>query len=297
MAKESYMSGSIESRGYAHPEMLVTTEWVAEHSSDPNVRLVESDEDILLYEMGHINGAIKLDWQSDLQDHVRRDFLDRGGFEALMSSRGISPEHTVVFYGDKSNWYATYTLWLFKYFGHEDVRIMDGGRMKWEAENRPYTSATPSYPATNYVAKDPDESIRAFRDDVLAAVKSGSTQLIDVRSPGEYSGEVIHMAGYPQEGAQRAGHITGAKSIPWGMAANPDGTFKSADELEQLYAEKGINAGEPIIAYCRIGERASHTWFALTYLLGRDQISNYDGSWTEWGSLVNVPIENPSAKR
>ena len=291
------MSGSIESRGYAHPEMLVTTEWVAEHSSDPNVRLVESDEDILLYEMGHINGAIKLDWQSDLQDQVRRDFLDRAGFEALMSTRGISPEHTVVFYGDKSNWYATYTLWLFKYFGHEDVRIMDGGRMKWEAENRPYTSATPSYPATNYVAKDPDESIRAFRDDVLAAVKSGTTQLIDVRSPGEYSGEVIHMAGYPQEGAQRAGHITGAKSIPWGMAANPDGTFKSADELEQLYAEKGIKTGEPVIAYCRIGERASHTWFALTYLLGRDQISNYDGSWTEWGSLVNVPIENPSAKR
>ena len=291
------MSGSIESRGYAHPEMLVTTEWVAEHAADPNVRLVESDEDILLYEMGHINGAIKLDWQSDLQDQVRRDFLDRAGFEALMSSRGISPEHTVVFYGDKSNWYATYTLWLFKYFGHQDVRIMDGGRMKWEAENRPYISATPSYPVTNYVAKDPDESIRAFRDDVLAAVKSGTTQLIDVRSPGEYSGEVIHMAGYPQEGAQRAGHITGAKSIPWGMAANPDGTFKSADELEQLYAEKGIKAGEPIIAYCRIGERASHTWFALTYLLGRDQISNYDGSWTEWGSLVNVPIENPSAKR
>ena len=291
------MSGSIESRGYAHPEMLVTTEWVAEHAADPNVRLVESDEDILLYEMGHINGAIKLDWQSDLQDQVRRDFLDRSGFEALMSSRGISPEHTVVFYGDKSNWYATYTLWLFKYFGHEDVRIMDGGRMKWEAENRPYTSATPSYPATNYVAKDPDESIRAFRDDVLTAVKSGTTQLIDVRSPGEYSGEVIHMAGYPQEGAQRAGHITGAKSIPWGMAANPDGTFKSADELEQLYTEKGIKTGEPIIAYCRIGERASHTWFALTYLLGRDQISNYDGSWTEWGSLVNVPIENPSAKR
>ena len=291
------MSGSIESRGYAHPEMLVTTEWVAEHAADPNVRLVESDEDILLYEMGHINGAIKLDWQSDLQDQVRRDFLDRSGFEALMSSRGISPEHTVVFYGDKSNWYATYTLWLFKYFGHEDVRIMDGGRMKWEAENRPYTSATPSYPATNYVAKDPDESIRAFRDDVLAAVKSGTTQLIDVRSPGEYSGEVIHMAGYPQEGAQRAGHITGAKSIPWGMAANPDGTFKSADELEQLYTEKGIKTGEPTIAYCRIGERASHTWFALTYLLGRDQISNYDGSWTEWGSLVNVPIENPSAKR
>ena len=285
------MSGSIESRGYAHPEMLVTTEWVAEHSSDPNVRLVESDEDILLYEMGHINGAIKLDWQSDLQDQVRRDFLDRAGFEALMSTRGISPEHTVVFYGDKSNWYATYTLWLFKYFGHEDVRIMDGGRMKWEAENRPYTSATPSYPATNYVAKDPDESIRAFRDDVLAAVKSGTTQLIDVRSPGEYSGEVIHMAGYPQEGAQRAGHITGAKSIPWGTAANPDGTFKSAETLRQLYSTYAVTPDKDVITYCRIGERSSHTWFVLKYLLGYPHVRNYDGSWVEWGNLIDVPIE------
>ncbi len=291
------MSGPIESRGYAHPEMLVSTEWVAQHAGDPNVRLVESDEDILLYEIGHIAGAIKLDWQSDLQDAVLRDFLDREGFEALLSSRGIAPKHTVVFYGDKSNWYATYTLWLFKYYGHEDVRIMDGGRVKWEAEGRPYTTVVPTYPPTTYVAKEANPAIRAFREDVLAAVKGQSAQLIDVRSPAEFSGEVIHMAGYPQEGAQRAGHITGARSIPWGQAANPDGTFKSVEELAELYASKGIEAEKPTIAYCRIGERASHTWFALTYLLGRDNVSNYDGSWTEWGSLVNVPIENPSAKR
>jgi thiosulfate/3-mercaptopyruvate sulfurtransferase len=290
------MSAPIESRGYVHPDVLVTTEWVARHGNDPDVRLVESDEDILLYEIGHIAGAIKLDWQSDLQDSVRRDFVDRAGFEALLSERGIAPEHTVVFYGDKSNWYATYTLWLFKYFGHESVKIMDGGRMKWEAEGRPYTTSVPSYPPTNYVAKDPDESIRAFREDVLAAVNSGDAQLIDVRSAAEFNGEVIHMAGYPQEGAQRAGHITGARSIPWAMAANPDGTFKSADELAALYESKGIDAETPTIAYCRIGERASHTWFALTYLLGRENVSNYDGSWTEWGSLVNVPIENPSAR-
>lgn len=290
------MSAPIESRGYAHPDYLVTTEWVAQHAGDANVRLVESDEDILLYEIGHIANAIKLDWQSDLQDAVRRDFLDRSGFEALLGRRGIAPEHTVVFYGDKSNWYATYTLWLFKYFGHKDVRIMDGGRMKWEAEGRPYTTNVPSFEPTTYTASEPDASIRAFREDVLAAVKSGDSQLIDVRSAAEFSGEVIHMAGYPQEGAQRAGHITGAKSIPWASAANPDGTFKSAEELEALYESKGIVDDKATIAYCRIGERASHTWFALTYLLGRENVSNYDGSWTEWGSLVNVPIENPSAR-
>lgn len=284
-------SQGIEERGYAHPEVLVTTQWVADHAGDPNVRIVESDEDILLYEIGHLAGAIKLDWQSDLQDHVKRDFLDKTGFEALLSSKGIAPEHTVVFYGDKSNWYATYTFWLFKYFGHADARVMDGGRAKWEAEGRPYTTAVPSYPATSYIANEPDGSIRAFRADVMAAVESGKTQLVDVRSPAEFSGEVIHMAGYPQEGAQRAGHITGAQSIPWGQAANPDGTFKSAVELKELYGSKGIAAENPTIAYCRIGERASHTWFALTYLLGHENVSNYDGSWTEWGSLVNVPIE------
>jgi thiosulfate/3-mercaptopyruvate sulfurtransferase len=282
---------SIEERGYAHPEVLVSTQWVADHLNDPNVRVVESDEDIMLYEIGHIPGAIKLDWQSDLQDHVKRDFLDKAGFEALLSRKGIAPEHTVVFYGDKSNWYATYTLWLFKYFGHADTRVMDGGRAKWEAEGRPYTTEVPSYPATTYVAKEPNRSIRAFREDVLKAVESKSAELVDVRSPAEYSGEVIHMAGYPQEGAQRAGHITGAKSIPWGQAANPDGTFKTAQELSELYGGKGIKAEKPTIAYCRIGERASHTWFALTYLLGHENVSNYDGSWTEWGSLVNVPIE------
>jgi thiosulfate/3-mercaptopyruvate sulfurtransferase len=282
---------AIEERGYVHPEVLVSTQWVADHLDDPNVRIVEADEDILLYEIGHIPGAIKLDWQSDLQDHVRRDFVDRAGFEALVSSRGITPEQTVVFYGDKSNWYATYTFWLFKYFGHADARVMDGGRAKWEAEGRPYTTAGSNYPATTYVAKDANPALRAFRADVLAAVGDGKTQLVDVRSPAEFSGEVIHMAGYPQEGAQRAGHITGAQSIPWGQAANPDGTFKTANELTTIYGGKGITAANPTIAYCRIGERASHTWFALTYLLGHEHVSNYDGSWTEWGSLVNVPIE------
>jgi thiosulfate/3-mercaptopyruvate sulfurtransferase len=282
---------AIEERGYAHPEVLVSTQWVADHLDDPNVRIVEADEDIMLYEVGHIPGAIKLDWQSDLQDHVRRDFVDKAAFGQLLGSKGISPEHTVVFYGDKNNWYATYTLWLFKYLGHADARVMDGGRVKWEAEGRPYTTEVSSYPATTYTAKDPDRSIRAFREDVFKALESQSAELVDVRSPIEYSGEVIHMAGYPQEGAQRGGHITGAKNIPWGQAANQDGTFKTAQELNELYGGKGISAEKPTIAYCRIGERASHTWFALTYLLGHENVKNYDGSWTEWGSLVNAPIE------
>lgn len=282
---------SIESRGYVTPDVLVTTQWVADHLDDPKVRIVESDEDILLYELGHIPGAIKLDWQSDLQDHVRRDFVDKAGFSALLSKVGIANDSTVVFYGDKSNWYACYTFWLFKYFGHEDARIMDGGRTKWEAEDRPETRDVKSYPATNYAAKDPNPKVRAFRDDVLRAVQNQDTSLVDVRSPQEFSGEVIHMAGYPQEGAQRAGHIAGAKSIPWGQAANPNGTFKTAAELKEVYGSRGITGSEPTIAYCRIGERASHTWFALTYLLGYENVSNYDGSWTEWGSMVNVPVE------
>jgi len=297
MTDTATASTPIDARGYAHPEVLVSTQWVADHAADDNVRIVESDEDIILYEMGHIAGAIKLDWQSDLQDHIRRDFLDKSGFEALLSRRGIAPEHTVVFYGDKSNWYACYTFWLFKYYGHEDCRIMDGGRAKWETEGRPYTTELPGYAATSYTAKEPNAAIRAFRDDVLAAVQSGDTALVDVRSPQEFTGEVIHMAGYPQEGAQRAGHITGAANIPWGQAANPDGTFKSADQLREVYGAKGITGEQPTIAYCRIGERASHTWFALTYLLGQENVSNYDGSWTEWGSMVNVPIENPSARQ
>lgn len=285
-----------EQGGYAHAEVLVSTEWVAQHLNDPKVRIVESDEDILLYDVGHIPGAVKLDWHTDLQDPVERDFIDKAGFEALMSRVGISNDSTVVFYGDKNNWYACYTFWLFKYYGHEDCRVMDGGRAKWEAEGRPFTKDVPSYPPTTYKAKDPDPKIRAFRDDVMAMLQSGKIEagqaaLVDVRSPQEYSGEVIHMIGYPQEGAQRAGHVKGARNIPWGKAANPDGTFKSPEELRALYESEGITPDKEVIAYCRIGERSSHTWFVLTYLLGYPNVRNYDGSWTEWGSMVNVPIE------
>ncbi len=278
-------------RGYAHPEVLVSTEWVAEHLDDPSVRIVESDEDILLYDVGHIPGAVKLDWHTDLQDPVARDFVDKAGFERLMAGAGISNDTTVIFYGDRNNWYACYTFWLFRYFGHEDCRVMDGGRAKWEAESRPYNREYPTYPATTYRAKDADPSIRAFRDDVLASVRSGDHALVDVRSPQEYTGEVIHMMGYPQEGAQRGGHIKGAKNIPWGKAANADGTFKPVEELRALYSGEGITEEKPVIAYCRIGERSSHTWFVLHYLLGYPDVRNYDGSWTEYGSLVNVPIE------
>jgi thiosulfate/3-mercaptopyruvate sulfurtransferase len=277
--------------GYAHPEVLVSTDWVAEHLDDPNVRIVESDEDVLLYDMGHIPGAINLDWHTDLQDQVKRDFLDRAGFEELMRKNGIGNDTTVVFYGDRNNWYATYTYWLFKYFGHKDARVMNGGRAKWEAEGRPMSRDVPSYPKTTYTAQEPDERIRAYRDDVLKQVESGAPALVDVRSVPEYTGEVLHMAGYAQEGAQRGGHVLGAKSIPWATAANEDGTFKSPDQLREIYGGKGITPDRNVIAYCRIGERSSHTWFVLTYLLGHKNVRNYDGSWTEWGSLVNVPIE------
>jgi thiosulfate/3-mercaptopyruvate sulfurtransferase len=277
-------------KGYANPDVLVTTEWAAAHLDDPNVRIVESDEDVMLYEIGHIPGAINLDWHTDLQDPVNRDFIDKAGFEKLLSDNGIANDSTVLFYGDKNNWYATYAFWLFKYYGHENAKVIDGGRAKWEAEGRPYTRDLPKHAKTNYHAKDADESIRAYRDDVLGYVKTGGT-LVDVRSPLEYSGEVIHMPGYAQEGAQRAGHVKGARNIPWGKAANADGTFKSADELKALYDAEGITGDKDVIAYCRIGERSSHTWFVLTYLLGYDNVRNYDGSWTEYGSLVNVPIE------
>lgn len=278
-------------RGYVHPEVLVTTDWVANHLNDPTVRIVESDEDILLYEVGHIPGAVKLDWHTDLQNPVRRDFVDKAGFEALMSRAGIANDTTVVFYGDKNNWYACYTFWLFKYFGHEDCRVMDGGRAKWEAEGREYSRETPSYPATTYTAQDPDPTVRAFRDDVSSLLTSNGGALVDVRSPQEYTGEVLHMVGYPQEGAQRGGHVQGARNIPWGKAANENGTFKSAAELTALYNGEGVTKDRDVIAYCRIGERSSHTWFVLTYLLGYPNVRNYDGSWTEWGSMVNVPIE------
>jgi thiosulfate/3-mercaptopyruvate sulfurtransferase len=277
--------------GYANPNVLVTTQWVADHLDDPQVRIVESDEDILLYDIGHVPGAVKLDWETQLQDRVVREFVTKEQFEALMAERGIANDTTVVIYGDKNNWYATYALWLFKYFGHDDVRIMDGGRVKWEKEGRPYERAVPTYEPTTYTAKEADPSIRARRDDVLKEVLAGTSALVDVRSPAEYTGELLHAIGYPQEGAQRAGHVKGAKNIPWGTAAQEDGTYKPVEELRALYEAKGIDGQKPVIAYCRIGERSSHTWFALTYLLGYDNVRNYDGSWTEWGSLVGVPNE------
>lgn len=277
--------------GYAHPEYLVETDWVAAHLNDPNVRIVESDEDVLLYEVGHIPGAVKIDWHTDLQDPVRRDYIDRARFEQLMSRAGIANDTTVVFYGDKNNWWACYALWVFKLFGHKDTRIMNGGRQKWIDEGRELSKEVPTYPPTTYHAKDRDDhTIRAFRDDVLEHLEK-KLPLVDVRSPQEYSGELLHMPGYPQEGALRGGHIPGAKNIPWAKAVREDATFKSPEELRQLFESQGITPDRDIIAYCRIGERSSLTWFVLTYLLGYPNVRNYDGSWTEWGNLVAAPIE------
>jgi thiosulfate/3-mercaptopyruvate sulfurtransferase len=271
-------------------DVLVSTGWVAEHLDDDQIRIVEVDENPALYAEGHIPGAIGFDWRHDLQDQVKRDFLSPDEFGALMGSRGISNDHTVVLYGDRNNWFAAYTYWYFLYNGHDKVRLMDGPREKWASEERETTTDVPSYPEATFNATAPDESIRARRHEVAAALDSG-TKLVDVRSPQEYSGELIAMAGYEQEGAQRSGHIPGAASIPWAQAVNEDGTFKSADELQELYGGKGVLDGAPIIAYCRIGERSAHTWFVLHELLGRDDVQNYDGSWTEWGNLVDVPIE------
>jgi thiosulfate/3-mercaptopyruvate sulfurtransferase len=283
----------IAGRGYANPDALVSTDWVAEHLNDPNVRLIESNEDTLLYPSGHIPGAVQVDWTADLNDQVRRDYLDRAGFEKLMSRIGVTPETTVVFYGDRNNWWATYAYWVFQLFGHTNAKVMDGGRLKWEKEGREFTRDVPQYAATQYQAKERDDTkIRAFRDQVLQHVQAGK-KLVDVRSPQEYSGERLHMPDYPNEGALRGGHIPGAKNVPWARAANPDdGTFKPADELKAIYLEEqGLNANDDIIAYCRIGERSSHTWFVLTNLLGFKNVRNYDGSWTEWGNLVGAPIE------
>ncbi|MGD9889755.1 MAG: sulfurtransferase [Dehalococcoidia bacterium] len=283
----------IGSRGYANPDVLVSTDWVAEHLNDPNVRLIESDEDTLLYGSGHIPGAVEVDWTRDLNDQLRRDYLDRAGFEALMSRIGVTPETTVVFYGDKNNWWATYAYWVFQLFGHTHAKVMDGGRLKWEQEGRDLTREVPAYAATSYQAKERDDTtIRAFRDQVRAHAAAGKP-LVDVRSPDEYSGKLLHMEAYPQEGALRGGHIPGAKSVPWSRAANPDdGTFKSAAELQAIYLdEQGLNPNDEVIAYCRIGERSSHTWFVLRHLLGFPTVRNYDGSWTEWGNSVGVPIE------
>ncbi|HTJ39721.1 MAG TPA: sulfurtransferase [Dactylosporangium sp.] len=276
---------------YAHPDRLVTTAWLAEHLDDPGLVVVESDEDVLLYGTGHIPGAVKVDWHTELNDQVTRDYLDAEGFAALCSAKGIGPDDTIVFYGDNFNWWATYALWVFTLFGHRDLRILDGGRAKWVAEGRPMTRDVPAREATKYpVVERVDAPIRAFREDVLAHIKA-DRPLVDVRSPGEYSGELLHMPDYPQEGALRGGHIPGAVSKPWKQAARDDGTFKPADELRRIYADElGLAAGDDIVAYCRIGERSSHTWFVLTHLLGYPRVRNYDGSWTEWGNLVRVPV-------
>jgi len=276
---------------YARPEYLVDTEWVAQHLEDPNVRIIESDEDPLLYPIGHIPGAVQVDWFSTLQHPLRRDFLTKEQFEEVCSKLGITNDTTVVFYGDKSNWFACYALWLFQYYGHENVRIMNGGRTKWEQENRPLVKEVPTYARTSYSAKEADKSIRAFRDDVFKHLEE-KKPLVDVRSPKEYSGELTHMPNYPQEGATRAGHIPTAVSIPWAQAVNEaDSTFKTPEELRALYEGKNIKADGDVIAYCRIGERSSLTWFVLKYLLGYEKVKNYDGSWTEWGNLVDAPIE------
>lgn len=278
---------------YAHPEALVSTEWVAGHLDDPDIRLVESNEDILLYSTGHIPGSVHIDWRSDLQDQTIRDYITPEAFAALCSRNGIGPDTTVIFYGDKSNWWACYALWAFRLFGHEKVKIMDGGRDKWTMEGRELTREVPTYPAVEYPVptKRHDDEIRAFFDDTLAHSRARKP-LIDVRSPGEFVGEITHMPEYPQEGVLRGGHVPGAKSVPWKRATHEDATFKTADELRAIYeGEAGLNPGDDVIAYCRIGERSSHTWFVLTYLLGYENVRNYDGSWTEWGNRVRAPIE------
>jgi len=281
MTKESKISE------YAHPEVLVTTQWLAENLNQ--VVIVESNEDILLYDTGHIPGAIKLDWHTDLNDKIRRDYLNGEGFAKLMSAKGISRDDTIVIYGDKSNWWAAYAFWVFKLFGHENVRLLDGGRLKWVAENRELTKDVPIRQATNYpVVERHDVKIRAFRDDIA---KHAPNPLVDIRSPQEYSGERLHMPDYPNEGAARGGHIPSARNVPWGKLVQEDSTFKPRAELETLlFKETGFSASDPFITYCRIGERSSLTWFALKYLLGVKDVRNYDGSWTEWGNLVGVPI-------
>ena len=278
---------------YTHPERLVTTQWLEEHLDDPNLVVIESNEDVLLYHTGHIPGALKVDWHLDLNDDVARDYVDPDGFAAMCSARGIRRDSTVIVYGDNFNWWAAYALWVFSLFGHEDVRLMDGGRAKWVAEGRAMTmdksTATPSeYPV---VPRD-DDTIRAFKEDALAQIGNGP--LIDVRSPQEFTGELLHMPDYPQEGVQRGGHIPTARSVPWKRAANDDGSFKTAADLRAIYLdEQGLKRDDDVVTYCRIGERSSHTWFVLTHLLGFERVRNYDGSWVEWGNAVRVPIEKP----
>jgi thiosulfate/3-mercaptopyruvate sulfurtransferase len=279
---------------YAHPEKLVSTEWLSQHLDDPDLVVVESDEDVLLYETGHIPGAVKIDWQADLNDPIVRDYLDAAHFASLLSEKGIGREHTVVFYGDNFNWWAAYALWVFSLFGHDDTRLLDGGRAKWIAEGRKLDTKVPERnPASYQVPNRDDSRIRAFIADTLAHSKAGRP-LIDVRSPEEYRGERLHMPDYPNEGALRGGHVPGAKNVPWKRAAYEDATFKTAADLRALYeGEIGLKESDDVIAYCRIGERSSHTWFVLTHLLGYPKVRNYDGSWTEYGNAVRVPIEKP----
>jgi thiosulfate/3-mercaptopyruvate sulfurtransferase len=286
-------SKPLDQRGYARADALVTTQWVADHVNDANIRVLESNEDVLLYDTGHIPGAAKLDWHADLNDALQRDYLEPQKFAELAGRLGITPDTTLVFYGDKNNWWATYALWVFRLFGHDKVKVMDGGRKKWEDEGRPLTTDVPSFTQTTYpVPKRDDSRIRAFRDDVVKHLDARG-KLVDVRSPDEYKGLKLHMPEYPQEGAMRGGHIPTAKSVPWARAVNPDtAEFKTADELRAIYeGEIGLQSQDDVIAYCRIGERSSHTWFVLTYLLGYPNVRNYDGSWTEWGNLVRAPIE------
>ena len=282
----------IDVKQYARPEALVSTAWLAAHLHDPGLRLLESDEDVLLYELGHIPGALKIDWHADLNDDVQRDYVGRVEFQALVRRLGIDERTTLVFYGDKNNWWATYALWVFQLFGFAGARILDGGRAKWEAEGREMTTDVRAVQPSSYTAGERDDTrIRAFMPDVRRHV-AAQGRLIDVRSPDEFTGAKLHMPDYPQEGAMRGGHIPGARNVPWARAANADGTFKNAAALREIYeGDGGLAAGDDVIAYCRIGERSSHTWFVLTYLLGFDRVRNYDGSWTEWGNTVRAPIE------
>ncbi len=276
---------------YAHPDSLVTTQWVADHGKDANVRLVEVDVDTSAYQQGHVAGAVGWNWQSQLQQSVQRDVVSKADMEQLLGSSGIDNNTTVVLYGDNNNWFAAWAFWQLRYYGHQNMKLMNGGRAKWVAEGRPMTTEAPKPPAKTYRAKEPDQKIRAYRDQVLEAVKAKRVNLVDVRSPDEYSGKLLAPANLPQEGSQRGGHIPSAANVPWAQAVNQDSTFKSADELRQLYGGKGIDGKKETIAYCRIGERSAHTWFVLTQLLGHNNVRNYDGSWTEWGSIVGAPIE------
>jgi thiosulfate/3-mercaptopyruvate sulfurtransferase len=280
-----------ENKGYVHPEVLVDADWVQAHLNDPKVRLIEVDVNTHAYNEGHIPGAVGFSWKKELQDQLVRAPVSKAQLEELLSNAGVSNDTTIVLYGDNNNWFAAWALWILKYYGHEDVRLLDGGRVKWLADKREITTDVPSYPRTSYHAKEPLESVRAYRDQILTSLGRGDFALVDVRGPAEYSGQVLAPENLPQEGAQRGGHIPGAANVPWSMAVREDGTFKSAEELRPLYQGKGVTPDKEVVAYCRIGERSSHTWFVLRYLLGYNNVRNYDGSWTEWGSLIGAPIE------